>query len=216
MDVTCKPVLTAEFQKALTALRTRPFSRLTQKQAEAIIAVLAHRESPNQASQFGWSFAEEMDDFTKILPFAVSAFSAIDRDCDEIVSREEFEAWLQAPQIEHRTEISQFGADNLPSVEESLPSHCKRGLDGPNGLAKTMRRIRVLHFDIDGRSSLSLRDFVLATMKVVVDARKGGDELDTFVQEKGGAAATGGSGASAEAESRREEISGIANQPRGP
>jgi len=41
MDVTYKPVLSKEVEKALKTLRTNPFSKLTQKQAEAVVAVLA-------------------------------------------------------------------------------------------------------------------------------------------------------------------------------
>mmetsp|Transcript_13471 Transcript_13471/g.36299 ORF Transcript_13471/g.36299 Transcript_13471/m.36299 type:complete len:187 (+) Transcript_13471:78-638(+) len=173
MDITYKPVLTEEFRKALNALRSRPFSRLTQKQAEAIIAVLASRESAGEDNRFGWSFAAEMDDFTRLLPFAISAFVAIDRDCDEIVSKEEFEAWLQAPQIEHRIETSRWSAEAIPAVEDSLPTYCKRGLDGPEGLVRIMRCIRKQHFDEDCRNTMALRDFVFATMKVLVEERRG-------------------------------------------
>eukprot|EP00929_Paragymnodinium_shiwhaense_P085108 TRINITY_DN45567_c0_g1_i1.p1 TRINITY_DN45567_c0_g1~~TRINITY_DN45567_c0_g1_i1.p1 ORF type:complete len:229 (+),score=70.32 TRINITY_DN45567_c0_g1_i1:71-688(+) len=176
MDATYKPVMTQEFRKALEAMRSsRPFSRLTQKQAEAVVAVLASREEVGEGSRFGWSFATEMDDFTKILPFAVSAFVCIDRDCDEIVSQEEYDAWLQAPELEHRVEISRWSSAAVPDVEESLAAYSKRGLDSPqDGLVWLLRAIFQRHFDQDKgmRNSLNLRDFVHAVMGVVVEARK--------------------------------------------
>merc|ERR1719230_40170 len=117
MDQTYKPVLTKEFEKALAALRRSPFSRLTQKQAEAIVAVLASRENASDQNRFGWSFANEMDELTKLLPFMVGAFNVMDRDCDEVVSKDEFAGWLQAPLIEHQTQSSCWSASDLTAVE---------------------------------------------------------------------------------------------------
>jgi len=171
MDKTYKPVLTKEFEKALAALRKSPFSRLTQKQAEAVVAVLASRENVRDENRFGWSFASEMDDLTRLLPFMVGAFNVMDRDCDEIVSRDEFSGWLQAPVIEHQIEGSNWSASDLPTVEASLPSHCKRGLDGPDGLVWVLRRGFQLHFEDAGRTTISLRDFVQVMMTVTVEKK---------------------------------------------
>merc|ERR1712150_48673 len=144
----------------------------TQKQAEAVVAVLASRESPHEERSFGWSYATEMDDFTRMLPFMVGAFNAIDRDCDEVISREEFNVWLQSPLLEHHIEGSNWSTADLQTVEASLPAQCKRGLDSPDGLVNMMRRVRALHFEDGGRSSISLQDFVHMMMKVTVEVRK--------------------------------------------
>mmetsp|Transcript_25387 Transcript_25387/g.73276 ORF Transcript_25387/g.73276 Transcript_25387/m.73276 type:complete len:179 (-) Transcript_25387:52-588(-) len=172
MDATYKPLLTKEFEKALQVLRTNSFSKLTQKQAEAVVAVFASRETPGEGNAFGWSFASEMDDLTRVLPFLVGAFNTIDRDCDEVVSREEFDFWLHVPRVEHRTEVGQWDAAELAEIEAGLPVYCKRGLDGPDGLVKTMQRVRALHFEEGGRETMSLRDFVHQSMKAIVEAKR--------------------------------------------
>lgn len=172
MDLTYKPVLTQEFEKALATLRTCPFSRLTQKQAEAVVAVLASREDASHVNPHGWSFAQEMDAFTRILPFLISAFNAIDRDADEVISKLEFDDWLENPQLEHQMEEHQWGAAGLREVEASLPRSCKRGLDEPGGLAHLMREVHRLNFQDGFRDSMSLRDFVHLTMTVTAEARR--------------------------------------------
>mmetsp|Transcript_10900 Transcript_10900/g.22269 ORF Transcript_10900/g.22269 Transcript_10900/m.22269 type:complete len:178 (-) Transcript_10900:97-630(-) len=172
MDKTYKPVMTREFEKALTTLKTCPFSRLTQKQAEAVIAVLASREDACHSNYYGWSFAKELDEFARMLPFTVSAFNAIDRDADEVVSKEDFDKWLEDPRLEHRKEGGQWGSADLGEVEASLLAHCKRNLDAPEGLLKTMSEIRRLNFEDGLRESISLRDFVHLAMRVIVEAKK--------------------------------------------
>merc|ERR1712118_536363 len=102
------PTQEKDFDSALMTLRACPFSRLTQKQAEAMIGQLASPEVSGSTSTLSSSFAKEMDDLTKVLPFAIGAFGAIDRDVDEIVSKEEYDAWLGAPRIEHRTEVTHW------------------------------------------------------------------------------------------------------------
>ncbi|CAK0808804.1 unnamed protein product [Prorocentrum cordatum] len=149
-----------------------PFSKLTQKQAEAVIAELSSREDHGASNRFGWSFAPEMDDFSRLLPFMVMAYNAIDRDSDEIVSREEFDEWLEKPTLEHQTEGTKYSSERLEVVEASLPGYCKRGLDGPDGLVSKMRRARALHFEEGERSSMSLRDFTHLMMKVTVEGRR--------------------------------------------
>mmetsp|Transcript_76299 Transcript_76299/g.223691 ORF Transcript_76299/g.223691 Transcript_76299/m.223691 type:complete len:178 (-) Transcript_76299:150-683(-) len=172
MDKTYKPVMTQEFEKALATLKTCPFSRLTQKQAEAVIAVLASREDAGHSSSFGWSFAQEMDEVARMLPFAVSAFNAIDRDADEVVSKEDFDRWLENPRLEHRKEGGQWSSADLGEVETSLLAHCKRGLDGPGGLHRMMSEIGRMNFEDGLRASMSLRDFVHLTMRVIVERKK--------------------------------------------
>mmetsp|Transcript_110331 Transcript_110331/g.329925 ORF Transcript_110331/g.329925 Transcript_110331/m.329925 type:complete len:178 (+) Transcript_110331:98-631(+) len=172
MDRTYRPVMTQEFEKALATLRTCPFSRLTQKQAEAVIAVLASREEPSDSNYFGWSFSQEMDEFARILPFSVSAFNAIDRDADEVVSKEDFDEWLQNPRLEHRKEVGQWGSAGVGEVESSLLAHCRRRLDAPDGLHGLMSNIGALNFKDGLRTTLSLREFVHLSMRVIVEAKK--------------------------------------------
>merc|ERR1712173_62544 len=122
-----------------------------------------------ETNRFGWSFSSEMDALTRVLPFAVAAFVAIDRDCDEVVSREEFEEWFQGPFIEHRREMTKWEVEALGAVEDSLPMFCKRGMDGPDGLVATMQSVCRQHFNEGRRASLTLRDFVYCLMKVVAE-----------------------------------------------
>ncbi|CAK9030155.1 unnamed protein product [Durusdinium trenchii] len=137
MDTTYKPAIDKEFSKALTTLRRDPYGRLPQKQAEAIVAFLAASQPSEE--RLGWRCTPELDSFTKLLPYIICAFNAIDRDCDEIVSDQEFDAWMEDPKLEQQIEDSKWGFIDLKSVEASLPALCVRGLAGPHGLAIATR-----------------------------------------------------------------------------
>ncbi|CAE7596768.1 unnamed protein product [Symbiodinium pilosum] len=167
MDATFKPALEAEFSKALATLRRDPYGRLPQKQAEAIVAFLAASQ-PSDKERLGWSFSEELDSFTRILPYVICAFNAIDRDCDALVSAEEVEFWLKKPKLEHRVEEMQWSLTDLKSVEGSLPALCISGLSGPKGLVCIMEHIKNIHFQ-SGVRAMALRDCVLASMKVFTE-----------------------------------------------
>ncbi|CAJ1354187.1 unnamed protein product [Effrenium voratum] len=168
MDTTYKPPLNTEFRKALATLRRDPYGRLPQKQAEAVVAFLAASQ-PAEQERLGWSFTPELDSFTKLLPYIICAFNAIDRDCDEVVSDQEFDAWMEQPKLEQRIEDSQWGFADLKSVEASLPALCLR-LAGPQGLVCIMEHIKHIHFQA-GVKSMSLEDCVLAAMKVFTELR---------------------------------------------
>eukprot|EP00435_Cladocopium_sp_Y103_P051859 s996_g16.t1 len=155
-----------EFCKALATLRRDPYGRLPQKQAEAVVAFLAASQPAEE--RLGWSFTPELDSFTKLLPYIICAFNAIDRDCDEVVSNQEFDAWMKDPKLEQRTEDTQWSFIDLKSVEASLPALCVRGLSGPNGLVGVMEHIKHIHFQ-DGVRSMTLQDCVVAAMKVFTE-----------------------------------------------
>ncbi|CAE7348354.1 unnamed protein product [Symbiodinium natans] len=167
MDTTFKPALESEFGKALATLQRDPYGRLPQKQAEAIVAFFAATQ-PSEKERLGWSFSEELDSFTRILPYVICAFNAIDRDCDTLVSDEEVTSWLQNPQLEHRVEDTRWNFADLKSVEASLPALCLSGLSGTKGLACIMEHIKNFHFQSDV-SSMGLRDCVLTAMKVFTE-----------------------------------------------
>eukprot|EP00439_Symbiodinium_sp_Y106_P062232 s1756_g9.t1 len=157
MDTTFKPALESEFGKALATLRRDPYGRLPQKQAEAIVAFFAATQ-PSEKDRLGWSFSEELDSFTRILPYVICAFNAIDRDCDTLVSDEDLTSCNE----------TKWSFTELKSVEASLPALCVSGLSGPQGLAFIMEHIKNFHFE-DGVPSMSLRDCVLASMKVFTE-----------------------------------------------
>eukprot|EP00931_Biecheleriopsis_adriatica_P114963 TRINITY_DN90828_c0_g1_i1.p1 TRINITY_DN90828_c0_g1~~TRINITY_DN90828_c0_g1_i1.p1 ORF type:complete len:174 (-),score=37.86 TRINITY_DN90828_c0_g1_i1:18-539(-) len=162
MNLTYKADLDQEFQKALSTMRRDPFARLPQKQAEAVVAALASRETPDES---GWTFSNRIDSFTRMLPFIIGAFNAIDRDCDEVISAEEFHSWMRNPGVEHRDEDAHWKLTSLANVEASLPALCPKGLDGPQGLVVLMEHIKHHHFKA-GRSTMTLSDCVLASMTV--------------------------------------------------
>eukprot|EP00913_Durusdinium_trenchii_P007552 g7096.t1 len=123
----------------------------------AIVAFLAASQPSEE--RLGWRCTPELDSFTKLLPYIICAFNAIDRDCDEIDSK--------------------WGFIDLKSVEASLPALCVRGLAGPHGLVSVMEHIKHIHFQA-GVRSMALHDYVVAAMKVFMELhmRIGSESLD--------------------------------------
>lgn len=176
MDTTYKYPLEEQFIKALATIRTNQFSKLTQKQAEAVVATLQARESHVVGSKFGWSFAKETDELTKVLPFYIGAFNTIDRDVDEVVSRTEFNGWLVEPKIEHREEGVHWSSTTIAAVDDSQPAYSKKGLE--DQMPAIMKRIYNNHFQSQGRQTMNLRDFVQHLMTVLVeDGRAKAEQL---------------------------------------
>jgi len=183
MDVTYGFKLDEQFVKALATIRTNQFSKLTQKQAEAVVAMLQKRESHVVGNKFGWSFARETDELTKLLPFYIGAFNAIDRDVDEVVSRAEFNSWLIDPKIEHRLEGVRWSSTTIGSVDESQPAYCQKALE--DGMPSVMKRIYNMHFSGLGRQTMNLRDFVQHLMTVLVQDGQARAEQNAGLQSSG-------------------------------
>lgn len=169
--------------KALASIRTNQFSKLTQKQAEAVVATLQARESHVVGSKFGWSFAKETDELTKLLPFYIGAFNAIDRDVDEVVARNEFNQWLIEPKIEHRHEGVRWSSTTIGAVDDSQPAYSKKGLE--EQMPAIMKKIFHNHFQTQGRQTMNLRDFVQHLMSVLVEDGRAKAEQRAGLQSGG-------------------------------